>query len=103
MSYINSKLYSAVYVLATGEGDVRSRLADAYRFILILSPDEFPKQYQEDWKWIKSELVKRGPINFGDEQVLGSVRNTLRKMRNKTASKIANKIVNIYFNMEDGN
>ncbi len=47
------KLELSVIDLATGRGDVRSRLSNIYNDHLhILTERDFPEELREDWKWI---------------------------------------------------
>jgi len=45
--YLNEKLSDAVYILATGPGDVRSRLYSALPKILVLSDYGLPKNLKK--------------------------------------------------------
>ena len=81
--YIAQKLSAAVYALATGQGDARSRLVPAYNKFWLIPLDDFPDHLQETRKDIDS-LLTRLP---GREDSL--VADNIRRMKNSTASKIA--------------
>ncbi len=51
-SYVQEKLFNAVYALAVGEKDVRYRLVNAHLTCHMLCPDDFPVEFQNDWKWV---------------------------------------------------
>lgn len=83
-SYAREKMGLAMFTLAIGKGDVRSRLRDVYCMIFRLRQNDFPEEYQKDWKWIIKQLTK-----------FGSVKNTLNRIKNTTGEKIAEKVFNI--------
>jgi hypothetical protein len=88
LSYAYEKLSQAVFLLATGEGDVRSRLRAAYLEFSAVLPDSLPENLQEDFEWIRSELTKRDARFPGD----GKLDATLFRMQNRTGKKIAERI-----------
>ncbi len=95
--YTISRLHLACDTLATNESNVRERVRDAYlNDLFVLNSDDFPREFQDRWDEIKSDLNKRDPVidRFGKVQE-GSVQHTTRRMRNKTAQKIAIKIINL--------
>jgi len=83
-----------MYSLATGRGDVRSRLETAYRRFWVLTEENFPEEFRDDWKWIKNQLTKFGPLydNSGEILISDAVENTMSRIKNKTGQKIAGKI-----------
>jgi len=57
--YAYEKFSSAIYILATGAGDVRSRLSDAYLGPLwVIRPEHLPEDLQKDLVWIKKQITK---------------------------------------------
>jgi hypothetical protein len=88
--YIAQKLSAAVYSLATGQGDARSRLEPAFRKFWLIPINDFPSHLQETRKEIDS-LLTRLPSREGFEMA-----DNLQKMKNSTASKIAALIFSLY-------
>lgn len=93
--YALQKLELAIIDLATGQGDIRSRLKSAYsEHLRIISENDFPDSLKQEWNAIKNALTKKGPLkNDDDEVVIGSIDRTLHRMWNRTGSKIANNIL----------
>ncbi len=87
LSYSLEKFDQAVYLLAVGPGDVRSRLKRAYIEFWAVQEKDIPGDLLEDFRWIKKELTKREPVAKE-----GSVIATLEKMQNRTGVKIAERI-----------
>src|SRR2546427_11381796 len=85
------KFYRAVYALATGEGDVRSRLSMAYLALMATPPSVLPEHLRGDFEWVLGKLTAR-PKKFPWE---GRLDATLRAMNNKTGVKIAERIFHI--------
>jgi hypothetical protein len=100
-TYARGKLRATIYSLATGPGDIRSRLAQTYKGFFTLKNEHFPKELQPTWEWVIKELKKYGPIIREDGTVFrGSVENTCSKIKNNTGVKIAKKILEIYLTLE---
>ncbi len=96
--YAHQLLSRTVDTLATGPGDVRSRLLDAFAVFHPLTPDHFPEPLRKDFEWIMKQLTKRGPyINSDGEVQKGSVQVTLQHMRNSTGIKIAEKLLQLHY------
>jgi len=99
-SYVQEKLFEAVYALAVGQKDVRWRLVRAYFACHVLEPKDFPEEFQKDWEWVVKQLTKHGPVlNHKGEVWIGSVENTMSIIKNSTGSKIAKKIFDLYCEM----
>ena len=95
-SYAREKLYLAIRSLTIGQGDVRSRLSNAFLTFHTLKEEDLPNEFQKDWRWIIDELSKFGPLTDHKGEIWrGSVENTMRRVRNTTGQKIATKIFNI--------
>src|SRR5665647_1507991 len=103
-SHARQKLRETIYSLATGPGDIRKRLIQAYNGFFILKEYDFPVELQSDWKWILKELKKFGPIIREDGSVFrGAVENTCIRIRNSTGVKIAERMLKIYLSLESHN
>jgi hypothetical protein len=99
-TYAVEKLTDALRVLATGKGDARDRVANAYLCCITLTENDFPEELRGDWKWIAHEVTKFGPyITPLGEIFIGSVENTMRKRRSATAAKIAQRMWRLYWAM----
>jgi len=102
-NYALEKLSNAVRILATGEGDVRSRLWPAYLEFHTLQVKDFPPDQQADYDWIMKELTKRKPrdqlerLEWAND---GSVPANLRRMINRTGSRIARKICDLEYHVQ---
>ncbi len=94
--YFNEKLSDAVIELATGPGDVRSRLYSILPKILILSGHSLPPELKKELNWIQDKLTEKDKTQYGYD--LG---RTLRRMRNNTGSKIAERIVDLQFRVAE--
>jgi hypothetical protein len=100
-SYALEKLSSAVYYLAIGGGNIRSRLKTAYLEFHPVSVDDFPLHLQSDWKWIIAQLTRLGPVRDEDGVIrFGAIDHTLSKIRNSTGSEIAQRIVSLQSELE---
>ena len=96
VQYAYEKFYLAVRALATGSGDVRSRLRGAYLHFHTVQPEDVPGNVRRDFRWIKRMLTKRQPRYVLKGEIIdGSVEVSLAQMQNRTGSKIARKIVRI--------
>jgi hypothetical protein len=102
--YTVEKLGGAIECLATHPGDVRERLTQAFLGFHTLTETDFPPELRADWLWVKKELTKYGPVlNHKGEVWIGSVANTMRKVRKATGSKIAKKIYALYWAVSEKN
>ena len=93
--YLLEKFEVAIYDLATGEGDARSRVDVAFHRFWHIRIEEFPV----DTKVARMEidaLITRLP---GREGYV--IPDNLLKMKNKTASRIAANILDIYKTLVD--
>ncbi len=118
--YASEKFLQAVYTLATGPGDIRSRLLSAWRGPLwVLTPEHLPEKLREDFLWIKKQLHKYRESWTGQLDELkqkerndptfkekyphfypAPVEATLKRIKNKTGVEIARRIFNIYDSLE---
>ena len=94
--YALGNLESAVYELAVGQGDVRSRLIEAHRVLSPLSENDFPEELAADWLWIDNEWTKSGPMMGPDgTERKDAFNNTLDSMRNAGRVDIAKRIYSL--------
>ena len=114
--YLYKQFSEAVRILATGPGDIRSRLHTAWRGQLyLIEPDKINIKYRDDMKWIINQLHKYEEYWPGQlselkdreskdptykekysHQYPDPVEATLSRIKNKTGVKIAWKIYGIY-------
>jgi len=102
LNYAREKLGVAVWKLATGSGEIKSRLADAFVELAILHETDFPSELRDEWKQIIYELTK-GKMQYSItikngkliRAPLGLLSSTLRFMRESTAKIIAEQIYNL--------
>ena len=94
--YIVEKLTNVLEALATGPGDARSRLANAFS-ACHLEQEDFPSEHRKTWAGIKRDVTKFGPLTDTNGKMWrGSIENTLGGMRNTTASDIAKRLFDLY-------
>ncbi len=117
--YALEKFSSAVYILATGPNDVRSRLLTVFNGpLLMIEPDHLPEKLQDDYKWIRRSITKydeyyKGQLNeLREKENLPNfketcshlyptpVEATLSRIINKTGTEIARRIYNIHDTLE---
>lgn len=98
-SYAVEKLTNTLTCLATHPGDARQRLACAYkRLFHTLQEHHFPPECQEKWRWVMRQLTKCGPLKDCTGKIhVGSVDNTMRRVRKNTGAKIAEAIYELYW------
>ena len=90
-SYALEKLSDAVEVLATGPGDVRSRLYSAWLSFHTVTERHLPPQLRKDLNWILHQISHK-PARHRLE---GTVQGTLATIRNSTGVKIAKRILHL--------
>src|SRR5438552_4117724 len=92
LDYTWEKFHVAVLGLASGQGDIRQRLADAFVGSLIrLKPDELPEELRDDFRALQKELTSARPE--GDE---GTVLASTNTMSGNRAAELAKQIVSMY-------
>ena len=90
--YALEKFSAALGELATGPGDVRGRLYQAYFPHLIgMTPEQVPKHLKEDVAWIRAQLTRLPLPGSGMDPISA----TLSRIRDSTGVKIAKKIVSV--------
>ena len=97
MTIKNTKLWEALYALATSEGDVRKRVALACSILDKMQNDELPKALMDRLQKVKDEAGKDGPLRNADGEIIRNrYENTIAKRYNKTYSKLAKEILSVY-------
>ena len=118
--YAYEKFSRAIYTLATGAGDVRSRLLDVFFDpLLVIQPMHLPDDLREDILWIKKKITKYKEKWAGQiEELRGwekqdpmfkekfpnlypnQVEATLNRIRRSTGVEIAKRIFKIYDSLD---
>lgn len=93
--YILEKFTEAIYYLATGEGDARSRISTAYYRFWHVMEEDFPEHLRKNRADI-DRLLTRLP---GREGYI--IPENIARMKNKTAAKIARLILEIYIELTE--
>ncbi len=119
-TYAYQKFSAAVESLATGPGDVRSRLLTVFSgWLNTITEDHLPESLREDWRYVEKSIRKykefhKGDIVYLDQQFKKSpdlkeklahlypdpLEATMRRIKRNTGVKIARKIYNIYDELE---
>lgn len=89
--YAAEKFSMAVYRLAIGPGDVRSRLREAFDEFHPVQSSLLPEDIKKEYDWIFEQLTKR-ERRFERDSRLDA---TLYRMWNSTGVKIAERIVKL--------
>jgi hypothetical protein len=96
--YVIEKLTDALRILATGKGDARQRVADAFQACVLLTVGDFPVELQQRWRWIKDEATTFRFYENRPRGVLPSkVEAMMPKRKNATAAKVAKGIWDLYW------
>ncbi len=95
--YATEKLNEACRGLATGEGDVRSRLVHIFGTLERLRPhDDLPPELAPRLLAILDTMTAEPPLRRPDGTVLRtSVEQSMHRKINRTAARIAKEIVNL--------
>ena len=89
--YAQAKLGDAIYELARGPGDVRSRLMAAFMCFHPVTRRDFPEHLADDFDWIMKQLTKHeSPYEWKSD-----VEHTLDIIRRKTGVAIAERIIRL--------
>jgi hypothetical protein len=94
LDYVWEKLYTAVNILATGEGTIQERLGSAYADSLIrLRTDinEIPDEIRGDFEALNKALTREEAK--GDE---GTIVATVRSMESDEAARHAETILHMF-------
>ena len=101
-AYAYEKLLVAIEYMATGAGDVRERLANAFLSFHPVREEDFPPRLRKDWRWVKHQLTRYGPLVDENGKVFrGSVENTMHKIKRVTGVRIAKKLLRLYHELDD--
>ncbi len=95
--YASEKFSMAVYRLAIGPGDVRSRLREAFDEFHPVQSSLLPEDIKKEYDWIFEQLTKR-ERRFERDSRLDA---TLYRMRNSTGVKIAKRIVELKWRIDE--
>ncbi len=87
VDYIKQKLDAAVYALATGDGDIRSRIDAAHSCFWHIPEEDFPESIQEE----RREITKLLTLLPGRKGYI--IPDNLKQMDSKTAVEIARLIL----------
>ncbi len=91
------KFSDAEYRLATGKGDVRSRIRSAYFVLNRLYENDLPPDLVEDWRWIMNQLTQYGKETGQDGyEWQTAIDHTMSRIRNSTGQRIAERIHAVY-------
>ncbi len=94
----NTRLYEAVLLLVSACGDVRHRVASAFRVLSVLEGrSELASNLQQRLEKVLQEASKKGPLrNHSGHVIIDAYDNTLKTRQNKTYQKLAIEIYEIY-------
>ena len=94
LSYARDKFKYAVYLLAVGPENVRSRLKNAFIEFRHVREEDIPDDLLKDFRWIIREIKKRKPL------VKEGIVIANKRMQNRTGVKIAERIYNLAMRLE---
>lgn len=83
-----AKISEVVDMLATHPGDIRKRLAACYFTLSDAFAVPLPHHIRAEMDWVRAQL-NRFPSRFGE----GTLKATLRRIRNSSGVKIASRIL----------
>lgn len=99
--YAHQKLLVALSSLATGAGDIRSRLYNAYLSLHPLKESDFPEYLRADFRWILAQMTKFPPHYLPDGKMIrGSVEETMRRIKRSTGVAIAERLLHLYHEID---
>lgn len=85
-----------MWILATGAGDIKSRLLAASIEFGPVQTRDIPDGLRADYEWIRAALTKR-KAKYGE----GTIRATLHGMHRATGVKIAERICALAYALEE--
>lgn len=96
LSYAREKLGAAVYSLATGPGNIKTRLLGAYSSFPTLKDSDFPDEYRDDWRFIHGILTaEEASFDSKGKVTTGKVQNTLKVLDEDVCVQIAERICDL--------
>jgi hypothetical protein len=94
------ELTDAIETLATGTGDVRSRLLTASVAILLTQRDDFPESKRAIWDQVIKTVSRFEPyFETRSGAFLNTPKNATRGMKNITAQRAAKQIWDLYWSV----
>jgi hypothetical protein len=95
-------LTDAIETLATGTGDVRSRLLAASMSFLTTQRDDFPEEKRGLWDEVMKTIGRFEPyFETRSGAFLNTPKNTARVMKNVTAQRAAQQIWELYWSVSE--
>jgi hypothetical protein len=95
LKYLIEKFHHSVWDIATGVGDVRSRLSVAYYRFWTIPTDDYPPDLRESREKVQDLMTHLG----GPEGYI--LPHNLEHMTSETASEVADLIVGLYRGLLD--
>jgi hypothetical protein len=98
LNWAREKYGDAVEALATGPGDVRSRLRYVFDQYLVIEPEMVPDEdgVRDDIRWIHAQLARWPATEWQS-----AAHRTLDRIRNSTGSKIADRVVTVRAKLDE--
>jgi len=90
------KLALLIYDLAIHEEEIRNRLPIVFAYRGNLVEQQFPKEFQDDWKEIYSLMTSKPKSEHES-----SYQNSLKDQTNTACSDIVRKICDLYVKIRD--
>jgi len=111
--YAHQKFSEAIYCLAVGGGDVRSRLLVVFNGPLYpIFEEHLPKEHHGEWLWVRKEIVKFEELYSNQRanweklhrtvpfEPPARLEATMKRITNRTGRKIAEKIHQIWYALD---
>jgi len=95
-NYARGILFDIVYILATGEGDIKQRLSEAFQPSTPIFRNDLPDYLLSDWEEIHRALLKPKK----DSPFRHAINGNLYRMHKKTAARYAVKLWNLWRTLE---
>ena len=101
--YAKEKICYAIYCLATGEDEIRTRLFYATIRLHVLNREEcLPHDLREYWFDIWGRLTRFGIKYSGSgKEMMGPIEHTMKRIRKKTAREIAEDLYDLKSELEE--
>lgn len=94
---VAERLFRSIRHLATGQGDVRSRLGVVGQTLEPLREKDFPVTLRAaDFRWVMNQLTRHEPM-LNEGRILA----TMNRVKNSTGQRIATRIFEIYSKVQD--